>query len=114
MTRDEIIRRVFDATPEELGAVEAMFEGADRRVMSVPQAALALGKSPSTVRRMLGRKELVNVPNAFGERQVLSKSITDYLKRPAPVKSGKRYFSKQQQGSKMLPLQGKGKCKKSN
>ena len=102
MTKEQIIGRVLAATPEQLDAVAAALDGAvqvDRRVMSLEAAGREIGRSTTTVRRMLDKGVLVNVPKENGERQVLSQSITDYLNRRVPA-NAKRKFKGKRKGEK--------------
>lgn len=87
--RERLMGRLLTATPSELKKIEAVFTGegatepTDRRLLSIRQAADALGVSRSTIWRLLRDGRLPAVELCPGSRRIPSAAITEFAKRGA-------------------------------
>lgn len=78
--------RLLTATPSELKKIEAVFTGegatepTDRRLLSIAQAAAALGISRTSIWRMLRDGRLPFVELRKGSRRIPSAAITAFVK----------------------------------
>lgn len=87
MTKEALIGKLLAASPAELKRVAAVFttEGAtdpgDRRLLSIAQAADALGVSRTTVWRLLRDGRLPCVELRPGSRRVPSQAVTEFAQR---------------------------------
>ena len=78
--------RLLTATPSELKKIEAVFTGegatepTDRRLLSIAQAAAALGISRTSIWRMLRDGRLPCVELRKGSRRIPSAAITAFVK----------------------------------
>jgi excisionase family DNA binding protein len=86
MNKEELIGKLLTATPAELNRVAAVFTGetptepTDRRLLSIQQAADALGVSRTTIWRMLRDGGLPFVELRPGSRRIPSAAITAFVK----------------------------------
>jgi excisionase family DNA binding protein len=86
MNKEELIGKLLTATPAELNRVAAVFAGetptepTDRRLLSIRQAADALGISRTTVWRMLRDGALPCVEIRPGSRRIPSAAVTAFVK----------------------------------
>jgi len=89
MTKEALIGKLLTATPAELNRVAAVFAGegatepTDRRLLSIAQAADALGVSRTTVWRLLRDGLLPFVELRPGSRRIPSVAVTEFAKRGA-------------------------------
>jgi len=87
MTKEALIGKLLAASPAELKRVAAVFttEGAtdpgDRRLLSIQQAADALGVSRTTTWRLLRDGRLPCVELRPGSRRVPSQAVTEFARR---------------------------------
>ena len=81
--------RLLTATPSELKKIEAVFTGegatepTDRRLLSIAQAAAAMGVSRTTIWRLLRDGRLPCVELRPGSRRIPSAAVTEFAKRGA-------------------------------
>ena len=86
MNKEALIGKLLVATPAELSRVAAVFSSeapagpTDRRLLSIAQAADALGVSRTTVWRLLRDGRLPCVELRPGSRRVPSAAITAFVK----------------------------------
>ena len=83
MSREELIRKVLNATETEAAQIEKVFTGMadvpqDRRLLNYRQAADALGVSKTSIRRFVKDGRLVAVETRLGRKRVTSQSITAF------------------------------------
>jgi len=89
MNKELLMARLLTATPSELKKIEAVLAGetptepTDRRLLSIQQAADALGVSRSTVWRLLRDGRLPCVELRPGSRRVPSQAVTEFARRGA-------------------------------
>ncbi|HRT29238.1 MAG TPA: helix-turn-helix domain-containing protein [Kiritimatiellia bacterium] len=92
MDKEKLIMRVLAATPGELEKVGAVFNGEaktqatlpDRRLLSIQQAAEALGVSRTTVWRLVRSGQLPTVElRPGGSKRVPSQAVTDFATKGA-------------------------------
>jgi excisionase family DNA binding protein len=89
MNKEELIGKLLTATPAELNRVAAVFAGetptepTDRRLLSIQQAADALGVSRTTTWRLLRDGRLPYVELRPGSRRIPSAAVTEFAKRGA-------------------------------
>jgi len=89
MNKETMIARLLNATPAELKKVAAVFNGdateqaevADRKLLSIQQAAGAMGVSRTTVWRLLKAGRLPTVELRPGSRRVPSAAITELVRK---------------------------------
>lgn len=90
MTVEKRIALVLAATPDVLKRIDRILSGeptegatdpGDRRLLSLQQAAGALGVSRTTIWRLLKAGRLPTVELRPGSRRVPSAAITDFVKR---------------------------------
>ena len=89
MNKETLIARLLNATPAELKKVAGVFNGepteqaevADRKLLSIQQAAAVLNVSRTTVWRLLRAGRLPVIELRPGSRRVPSAAITDFVKR---------------------------------
>ena len=85
MTTEQRLSAILAATPDVLKAVDSILAGeiegaTDRRLLSIQQAADALGVSRTTVWRLLRDGRLPCVELRPGSRRVPSAAITAFVK----------------------------------
>ena len=86
MTKEALIGKLLAASPAELKRVAAVFTGegatdpGDRRLLSIQQAADALGVSRTTVWRLLRDGRLPFIELRPGSRRIPSAAITAFVK----------------------------------
>ena len=89
MNKELLMARLLTATPSELKKIEAVFTGetptepTDRRLLSIQQAADALGVSRTTIWRLLRDGRLPFVELRPGSRRIPSVAVTEFAKRGA-------------------------------
>jgi len=87
MNKELLMARLLAATPSELKKIEAVFTGegatdpGDRRLLSIQQAADALGVSRTTIWRLLRDGQLSCVELRPGSRRVPSAAITAFAQK---------------------------------
>jgi excisionase family DNA binding protein len=87
MSTEQLMRRLLTATPSELKKIEAVFTGegatdpGDRRLLSIAQAAVALGVSRTTIWRLLRDGRLPCVELRPGSRRIPSAAVTEFARR---------------------------------
>jgi excisionase family DNA binding protein len=86
MNKELLMARLLTATPSELKKIEAVFAGetptepGDRRLLSIQQAADALGISRTSVWRLLRDGRLPFIELRKGSRRIPSEAITAFVK----------------------------------
>jgi excisionase family DNA binding protein len=90
MNRETLIGLILKARPDELNKVEAIFSGmadssapADRRMLTLSQAAREMDVSRMTVYRMCGEGKLATVETRAGRRRIPSAELTRLLQGKA-------------------------------
>ena len=88
MTKEALIRKLLAATPAELNRLAAVLAGEaptdpDRKLLSIAQAADALGVSRTTVWRLLRDGLLPFVELRPGRRRIPSAAVTEFARRGA-------------------------------
>ena len=87
MSTEQLMRRLLTATPSELKKIEAVFTGegatdpGDRRLLSIAQAAVALGVSRTTIWRLLRDGRLPCVELRPGSRRIPSAAVTEFAQK---------------------------------
>lgn len=89
LSKEILIARLLNATPAELKKVAGVFNGepteqaevADRKLLSIQQAAAAMGVSRTTVWRLLRAGRLPVIELRPGSRRVPSAAITALVQK---------------------------------
>ena len=90
MTTEQRLSAILAATPGVLKAVDSILAGGiegateqptDRRLLSIAQAARALGVSRTTVWRLLRDGRLPFIELRPGSRRVPSQAVTEFARR---------------------------------
>jgi len=87
--KELLIGKLLTATPEQLKKIAAVFNGepteqaevADRKLLSIQQAAATLGVSRTTVWRLLKAGRLPVVELRQGSRRIPSAAITAFVQK---------------------------------
>ena len=96
MNKEKLIGKLLAATPAELNRVAAVLAGetptepTDRRLLTVQQAADALGISRTTCWRLLRDGRLPFVELRPGSRRVPSQAVTEFARRGATAVGASR------------------------
>jgi len=87
MKTEERIRNILEATPDQLSKIDAILEGnlephekIDTRLLTLADAAKALGVSRMTIHRMAAEGRIPTIETRMGRRRVPAFALTDFLK----------------------------------
>ncbi len=94
MKTEERIRKILEATPDQLCKIDAVLNGnsehhetRDTRLLTLADAAKALGVSRMTIHRMAAEGRIPTIETRMGRRRVPAFALTDFLEEAKKKKT---------------------------